>query len=591
MVQENFTTLSQLIAYQGSKFNNLKALNYKKNGVWVSFSNQEFLQKAHEFACALRASGLKKGAKVAIYSYQNPIWLIADFGVILAGGVSVPIFHNISRENLLFQLEDSNVEFVFADNPSDFDEKNHFKKIDVLKNDLPKNVKKVIVYGCEVKSEKSDFVEFEEFLTLGKNNFCDIEKLPQFQAKDLATIIYTSGSTGRPKGVELSHENLVSQINDTAKCFLLDEKSDKILSFLPLAHIFERMVMMFYISRGVSLYFVDDVKNLGEYLKEVRPTLMTVVPRMLEKVFAKIKEGAQKGSFVKKFIASKALKRAIEKEINEHKFLDKIYDIVVYKKFRLGLGGNMKMMICGGAALSLDLERFYRNIGINLLCGYGLTESSPVIATNCLGAYKFGTVGKAFASVETKIAKDGELLVRGPNVMIGYHNQAQLTAETIVDGWLKTGDLVQIDKDGFIKITGRKKELFKTANGKYVNPVSLEQKLAQEIGFLTGAIIIAEGRNFVSALLFLDFELFEKFKKKFGFSGDNASFLKSEILRNFVSRKIFEINAKLDRSEQIFKFAIIDEKISIETGEITPSMKLKRNVLEEKFKVVIDGFY
>ncbi len=237
------------------------------------------------------------------------------------------------------------------------------------------------------------------------------------------------------------------------------------------------------------------------------------------------------------------------------------------------------------------MERFYWNIGVNLFCGYGLTETSPVLAVNCAKAHRFGTVGKFFPKVELKIAADGELLARGENIMRGYHNEPKKTAEVMVDGWFKTGDLAKIDDEGFVKIIGRKKELFKTANGKYVSPIPLEQKLVQELGFLIGAIVIAEGRRFTSALLFADFDILPKFKTKFNFSGSDAEFLQSEFLQKFIQQKIDIINNSLNHWEQIQKFYIAAESISIESGEITPSMKLKRKVLEEKYKSEVDKLY
>jgi long-chain acyl-CoA synthetase len=578
---KNFSTLSELISFQASNFSNPRAFNFKEKNQLRSFSNQEFLEKVFHFACGLREIGLQKNQTLANCSYQNPIWLIVDLGAILAGAVTVPIFHNISKENLFYEIEDADVKYVFTDNAEIFSE--------IKSRNL--NLK-IITYGFE----NEDSISFEGLILLGKKaadeKKYDLESLLKISTpQDLATIIYTSGSTGRPKGVELTHQNLVSQIKATAECFPLNSQ-DVALSFLPLAHIFERMVMMFYISQGISIYFADDVKNVGNILRETHPSLMTTVPRVLEKVFAKIKEGIDSASFAKKFLGKKAFQRALKKDPTAQKNLtDKIFDHLIYKKFRDSLGGNIKMIICGGAALSLDLERFYKNIGIDLFCGYGMTESSPVLAVNCTKAQKFGTVGKAFPSVELKIANDGELLARGPNIMLGYHGKPEKTAEVIENGWLKTGDLVQIDEQGFVKIVGRKKEVFKNSNGKYVAPVPLEQRLVQELEFLLGAIVIAEGRKFTSAILFPEFEILKKFKTKFNFSGSDEEFLKSEILQKFVEEVIQKINQNVDHWEQIQKFHIAATSISIESGEITPSMKLKRNILEEKYKNVVDGFY
>lgn len=556
---KTFLTLSELISFQASNFNNPHAFNFKDEGVLRSFSNQEFQEKIFHFACGLREIGLQKGDSLANYSYQNPIWLIVDLGAILAGAVTVPIFENISQEHLEYEISDAQVKFIF----------NKKREIEIVETKKIISFADLISFGAKVAQ---------------KYNFTS-------DPQDLATIIYTSGSTGKPKGVELTHDNLISQIKATEQFFPLS-RDDVILSFLPLAHIFERMVMMFYISQGVSIYFADDIKNVGNCLREFHPTLMTSVPRVLEKVFVKIKDGIESASPLKKFLGRKALQRALFKNTKEPKNLcDKIFDLLVYKKFRDALGGNMRMIICGGAALSPDMERFYSNIGINLFCGYGMTESSPVLSTNCPQGYKFGTVGKKFPEIELKISEDGELLARGPNIMRGYHNQPQKTAEAIRDGWLATGDLAVIDEEGFVKIVGRKKEIFKNSNGKYISPVPIEQKLVQELGFLLGAIVIAEARQFTSALLFPEFENLQKFKEKFSFLGSDEEFLTSEILQKFVAQKVANINLKLDHWEQVQKFYIVTDSISIKSGEVTPSMKLKRSLLEEKYKKEIEEFY
>ncbi len=583
---KNLTTLAELISFQASNFNNKTALNFKENNQLKSFSNQEFLDKTFYFSCGLKEIGLKKNQSIAIYSYQNPIWLIADLGSILASAITIPIFHNISIDNLIYQINDSKISFIFTDNP---------EILSILKSH---NLNlKVISYGFE----SPETITYDYLVNLGyeaiKNNKYQLSSIIEtINSQDLATIIYTSGSTGNPKGVEITHANLISQINDSRKFFPLIG-NEIVLSYLPLAHIFERMVMLYYISCGVSVYFVDDTKNIGIFLREFCPDLMTTVPRVLEKVYAKIANGVDSGNLIKKFLGQKAIKRALTKipfsnsQSFKNKIIDKFFDVLIYKKFRQALGGKMKMIICGGAALSNDLEKFYFNIGVNVYCGYGLTEASPVIATNCPKYHKIGTVGKAFPSVSTKISSDGELLAKGENIMQGYHNLEKENVEIFSDVFLKTGDLAEIDEEGFIKLIGRKKELFKTSNGKYVNPINIEQKLIQELSFLIGAIIIAENHQFVSALLFPDMEVIDIFKNKLKFSGNNLEFLQSNLLEKFVSEKILIINQQLNHWERVQKFKIISEPISIKTGEITPSMKLKRNLLNHKFAEIIDGFY
>ena len=574
---KNLLTISDLIAYQANNFKNPRALIFKEKNCIRAFSNQEFFEKIFYFACGLREIGFKKGQTFGNYSYQNPIWMIVDLGAILAGAITVPIFDNISNENLSYEINDAGIEFIFTDND----------RFLIADRQL-----KIISYGF--KSENT--ISFEDLILLGKTAAAqkkyDFESLRQeANSDDLATIIYTSGSTGTPKGVELTHANLISQVLATHEFFPLNEQ-DVALSFLPLAHIFERMVMMYYLTQGITIYFADDIKNLGSALRENQPTLMTTVPRMLEKVFSRINENLDTANFFKNHLGKIAVKRALNKDVNlAPNFCDKIFDVLVYKKFREALGGKMQMIICGGAALSEDLQRFYQNIGVNIFCGYGLTETSPVIAANCPKDHKIATVGKVFPGIEVKISGDGELLVAGPNVMRGYHNQIQKTAEIFDGKWLKTGDRAKLDDEGFLTITGRKKELFKNANGKYVSPIAIEQQLMQKIGFLLGAVVIAEGRKFTSALLFPDFEILGKIKEKLGFSGSNEEFLKSQKLHDFVAAKIKEMNKNLNHWEEIQKFYIATRPISIESGDITPSMKLKRNVLEEKYKKEVDAFY
>jgi len=578
---QKFENLAELVLYIQKNLQNSNFLNYKSNNNWQKISVDEFCQQIFALTIALKKIGLNKGDALANYSYQNPKWLVVDLASILAGAITVPIFNNINEDNLFYEIADANCKFIFTDKP-EISEKiwQKFPDIKVIGNNFRGNnifnLEDLIT--DEIANISQNLTEFENFAK-------------QILPTDIATIVYTSGSTGKPKGVEISHQALVSQIHDSDSFFHLS-RSQIVLSYLPLAHIFERMVMMYYLSIGMNIYFVDDIKKLGEFLKEIRPNLMTSVPRALEKVYAKINSSIADAFFFKKIIGKTALKRAIHKNPSQkNNFFDNIFDKIIYSKFRQALGGNMEMIICGGNALSADLERFYWNIGINIYCGYGMTECAPVLATNAPNQQKFTTVGKAFPSVSLKISSDGELLSKGVNVMKQYHNQPEKTAESFEDGWFKTGDLAEIDKDGFVKIVGRKKELFKTSNGKFVHPVLIEQKLVQELGFLIGAVVIAENRNFVSALLFIDYDLINNIKKKLNFNGNNEEFTNSLILTNYCEKIINSINLKLDSWEQIKKFKIIPDQISIENGEITPSLKLKRNVLEQRFAKEIAEFY
>lgn len=579
---QNFSTLTGLIQFIEKYYQNSRAFNFYQDEKWVSISTSDFVNNIYSLTLGLNALGLQANDGFGIVAHPSPFWIMCDFAAISNRAVSVPIFPDISTANLLFEINDADVKFVFCDCE---------ENLKVLQNSGI-NFTKIIIYGFKTQGE--NIIHFDDLLKNGQaiykqNPQLFINLSNQIKENDLATIIYTSGSTGVPKGVEITHKNLISQIRATNQCFPLDYHTDVALSFLPLAHIFERMVMSFYISKGISIYFADDVKNVGKLLREIKPTLITVVPRMLEKVFTKMKNGVDEAGVFKRFIGKMAFKSVSG---DQWSVVRKIFDFLVYKKLRSSLGGNLKMMICGGAPLALDLEKFFCGIGINLYVGYGTTESSPVISVNCPEQHKLGTVGKAFPDVQVKISKEGELWAKGDNIMRGYHKNPEKTNEVIVDGWLKTGDLAKIDDQGFIKIIGRKKEMFKTANGKYVSPVPIEQSLLSNFQLLSAACIIAEGRKFVSCLLFPDFELLARYKKKSNLENlSDEEFLNHKFMSNSIDKLIAIVNKNLNHWEQIQKYYLVTTPISIETGELTPSMKLKRNFVEEKYQNVINKFY
>lgn len=582
----NFSNLAEIPPYIGNFYKNDNFLNFLQNGKWVKFSTLEFAENVKNLTLGLREIGLIKNDDFAILSYPSPLWLMMDFAAISAGAISVPIFSNISKENLAFEIDNAEVKFIFCDNLE------VFKQI----KDLGKTFKKVIINGFDV--DDKEVIKFDDLLAIGKKNNQENPDLYQklitsLKEDDLATIVYTSGSTGTPKGVEITHKNLISQIEAASKLFPLDNKTDSALSFLPLAHIFERMIACYYISTGVSIYFADDVKNVGSLLKEIKPTILTVVPRVLEKVYGKIKIGVSEGSLIKKIIGKMAVKLALNIDPYHKSILKNIFDLLVYKKLRNSLGGRLRMMICGGAPLQLELDRFFKNIGINFFVGYGTTETSPVIAVNYERHSKVGTIGQAFPGITVKIASDGELLVKGPNVMQGYHKDEAKTKEVFdEEGWFKTGDLAAIDDEDFIKIIGRKKELFKTSGGKYVSPVPIEQQLVSLCDFLLGACVIAEGRKFTCCILLPDFEALPKYKKKVGMTNmKDDDFLRSSFIDKKIQGAIFKVNAHLNHWEQIQKYYLAKDQISIKTGELTPSMKIKRNVIEKKYQKEIEEIY
>jgi long-chain acyl-CoA synthetase len=584
-----FLDLMDILRVVEKKYKNPKAVNFYQDGKWKSFSSIEFIYNIRYLTLGLEYLGVSYKTGFAIIAKPSPAWLMMDFSILVNRAISVPIFPDISEDHLSFEINNSGIEFVFCDSADN---------LQIIQNSGIK-FSKIITYGFFCEAE--NIMSFESLLEKGKAIYQTKPVFFDFLANqieeyDLATIVYTSGSTGVPKGVEITHKNLASQINNISKCFKFNE-SDSALSFLPLAHIFERMVVLVYIANNTSIYFVDDVKNIGKFLIEIKPTLITVVPRILEKVFIKIKNGVDESNFFKKWIGNKAFEFALNYSNHKspqhfYKLKNTILNFLVYKKFRASLGGNLKMIICGGAPLSLNIENFFWGIGFNLYVGYGTTESSPVIAVNFENSYKIGAVGKALPGVVVKIDENGELLAKGDNVMKGYHKNLEETNKTIVDSWLKTGDLATIDDEGFIKIIGRKKELFKTAGGKYVSPVPIEQSLLSHFLLLAECCVVAEGRKFVSCLLFIDFEILAKYKKKVNL--DNLSdqeFLKSDFLKNRLDRLVANTNKSLDHWEQIQKYYLSDQPLSIKTGELTPSMKLRRHFVEKKYQDVISNFY
>ncbi|MDA9230972.1 long-chain fatty acid--CoA ligase [Rickettsiales bacterium] len=570
--------LIDLIKYQDKYYQNPKAFNFLHKNKWQKLSNQEFYNDIKKSTLSLKNFGLKKDMGLGIIANSSPIWLIMNFAIISNRAFSVPIFANISKKNLLFQIQDANIKFFFCDSK---------ENLDILLRSKVK-FKKIITFGFKNRIKNENIIDFKELLKIGKdlekNNEKSYENLvKKIQEDDIATIIYTSGSTGNPKGVEITHKNLITQIKSTKKTFPKINKDNIALSCLPLAHIFENMVINFYIYQGVTIYFADDPKNVGNLLKEVQPHVMTIVPRILEKTYSKINEKIANNSLIQRIIGNFALNFALKSNPNSKNILKCLFYWLVYRKISNSLGGNIKMLICGGAALNQDLEKFFNNIGVKIFTGYGLTETSPVIAVNNTKFNKIGTVGLPFPEVKVKIV-DGELLTKSDCVMKGYHNNAEKTKAIITkDGWLKTGDLAVIENDGAIRIIGRKKELFKTAGGKYVSPVPIEQKLMQYCPFLSAALIIAEGKKFVSCLFFIDSEII---KSKIKNHQD-----KEKIIENDLKNIISKLNKELNQWERIRKFQVIFDELSIEGGEITPSMKLKRNIIEDKYQNLIDDIY
>jgi len=579
-----FKTLPALLQAAMAEHPSSFAFNYREAGYWRALSSEQFCEQVRRTALGLIRLGLRPGDAVGILAPPSPWWLITDFAILAAGGVSVPMFPNLSDEHLVFEAQNTRLRFLVVIGEEAWATASRHKGL--FQHLIVRNVtghRSQTVIDFAAVHELGDKLSEQD-----PGIYARIRR--EIDPNATATIIHTSGSTGKPKGVCLSHRNLISQVTGLAQLFPLDPALDRACSCLPLAHVFERMAVLTYISQGVPLYFADDIKNLGELMREVRPTVITMVPRLLEKLHARIEKQASEAHGLKRRLGRWALDLA-DSPAAHHGWTVSIADALVYKRLRAALGGNLRYLVVGGAALAPSLERFLRNVGIPVYAGYGLTEASPVLAVNCPEAVKSGTVGRIFPGVEVRFGANQEILARGPNIMSGYHKDPVHTAEAIdADGWLHTGDRGELDCDGYLVITGRIKELFKTSNGKYICPVPIEHLLS-ECELIDMAMVIAEGRRFVSALLFTDAEVIKRRKAALGLAATDAAYLERPEVQEEITSHLRTVNAGLDRWEQVRRWRLVTTTPTIEREELTPTMKLRRHVLLERHGADIEAMY
>ncbi len=560
-------------------------LNHIEAGQWRTYSKTEFLSTVRYLTLAFDAEGWR-GKQIGLAISPSVYWLLIDYALMLSGAVSVPLFTNISTKNLKFQVGDADLHTVFIQT----------REQEKIILDVDPTIRCIEIRCIDFNTTAPQCDSLDIFIQTGQkidhefpSRFSEI--LAEVNPDEVVTIVYTSGSSGLPKGVELTHFNLISQIIDTGIKYQFDPLTDKALSLLPLAHIFERMVMHFYLSTGMSIYFSDNVKNLGKLMHSVQPTVMTVVPRLLEKVCFKMHTKAMASGTLKKIIARPAFWRSHHKDPDSQKnWIDTLLDKLVYSKLRASLGGNLRMMISGGAPLVDELYRFFLNIGIPLYQGYGLTEASPVICANAPGENKVGTCGKPFAHTQVVIDRHGELLARGASIMKGYHNNQRATDEVLdSEGWLRTGDLATMDSDGYITITGRSKELAKTSTGEYISTPYIEHLLMAS-GWFDHVLVVGNNRPFVVALLMIDKTAVEEFTARQAIPHVENG-VHSERFIKEIKQLIKKINRKLNQWERIRNFRLITETLSIENGDLTPSMKLARNHVLARFHAEIEKMY
>ena len=584
------TRIFDIPYYQLETYNLKKALITKRDNKWDAISSQEYLDQANAISRGLLILGVEPNDKIALISSTNRTeWSVMDIGILQLGAQNVPIYPTISKEDYEYVLNHSEAIYCFVSDQSIIEKLNQIKGNTKLKG----------VYTFDdIVGEKS----WKEVLELGKDQSNqDIVEARKKNVKpdDLATLIYTSGTTGRPKGVMLSHNNLVSNVLSSNKNVPLNYGKDIALSFLPICHVFERMILYLYQYCGVSVYFAESIEKLSENAQDIKPNVMTAVPRLYEKIYDKIYAKGEELTGLKKKLFFWAVNLGLKYEPYGANgwWYEKQLALarkLIFTKWQAALGGELKLMVSGSAALQPRLTRVFAAAGMPIMEGYGLTETSPVTSVNDQnnGGFRIGTVGRVIEGVEVKIADDGEILVKGPNVMQGYFKDPKKTAEVMTGDYFHTGDKGEIDRDGFLKITGRKKEMFKTSGGKYVIPNLLENEFKQSL-FIEQIMVVGEGEKMPAALIQPNFEYIKNWieDEKIEMGTSDQEIANSEIIIKKIQEEILTCNAKFGKWEQIKRFELTPKVWSIEGGELTPTMKMKRKVIKEIYKDLYDKIY
>ena len=584
------TRLFDFAHYQLETHNLDAALISKKDGEWVKTSSKEYLNKANALSRALLKMGVQKNDKIAVISTTNRTeWCIIDIGVLQVGAQNIPIYPTISSEDYEYVLNHSEAVYCFVS-----DEEVYNKVLKVKDNTKLKNVFSFDeIEGCE---------NYTTLFELGadESTQSDVEtRKSEVVPSDLATIIYTSGTTGKPKGVMLSHYNVVENILASMPRLPLMEGTTRVLSFLPLCHIFERVLIYIYQYAGISVYFAESIEKIGENAQEIKPNLMSVVPRLLEKVFNKINAKGSELTGIKRGLFFWAIRLGERYEPYKangfwYEFQLKIARKLIFSKWKAALGGELHTMVSGSAALHPRLARIFCASGMMIMEGYGLTETSPVVSVGMHADhhFKIGTVGKPISNVEVKIAEDGEILIKGPNVMVGYFKDPEKTAEVMTGDYFHTGDKGEIDADGFLKITGRKKEMFKTSGGKYIIPTLIENDL-KESNFIEQVMVIGENQKMPAALIQLNFEFVKEWidRKKIDVEATPEAICASEVIINRIQKEVDTCNQRFGSWEQIKRFELTPDVWCIEGGHLTPTMKMKRSVIFDLYKGLVSKIY
>jgi len=570
-------------------------LTAKVNGEWRSSSTEEVHTLINQLTLALLDMGISAGDgsnegrdKIGLISNGRPEWVILDLAVQQTGAVLVPLYPNTNAKEIEQILVESAVKYMFVS------DKELFDKVSQVRVNIPE-LKEVYTFD-----QIDNGTHWTELLNpLPKDYQQKIGEVSDKIGKDdLTTIIYTSGTTGKPKGVMLSHKNILSNVLASGEVLSQIPVSERrAFSFLPMNHIFEKMCTYIYLFHGFTIAYAENMDTIGPNIRDVKPSIFTAVPRLLEKIFERIMAEGQKLSGVKKKIFLWSVKVAEEFEIDNpspwYKAKLAIADKLVFSKWRAAIGGNLKAIVIGSSACPVKLEKIFTAAGMVVMEGYGLTETSPVISVNQYYSEgrKFGTVGKLLSGVQVKIAEDGEILCKGPNVMLGYYKNPELTADVLQDGWFHTGDIGVLDENGFLKITDRKKEIFKTSGGKYVAPLPIENKM-KENHFIEQMMVVGAGRKFTAALIVPSYTNLIPWCKQndIPFTSHQQLIADKRVISLFQSA-IDKFNPEFNHVEQVKKITLLPEEWSIESSELTPTGKMKRKVITEKYAAEIDKMY
>ena len=584
------TRLFEFIEYQNEHAPLEKSFTTKYNGKWESLSTENFISQSRAISRALVGLGIKAGDKIAMISSNNRSeWSVIDVGLLTLGAVNIPIYPTISSKDYEYILNHSESIYCFVS------DQEVYEKVKSIQKNV-KSLKKVYSFdkikGCPHWSELLDEgakIDHDNTVTKMKN---------QVKSEDLATIIYTSGTTGVPKGVMLSHNNVVSNVVSASKRLPLTIGQASALSFLPVCHIFERVILYIYMFNSVSVYFAESIETIADNLKEIKPNVMTAVPRLLEKVYDKIYARGGELTGIKKSLFYWAVNLGLQYQPYGqngawYEFKLKIAKKLILSKWQEALGGNLELICSGSAPLQSRLARVFTAAGMTLVEGYGLTETSPVISVCDMreNKFKIGTVGKVIDGVEVKIAEDGEILCKGPNVMMGYYKEEKMTKEVMSGDYFHTGDIGEIDSEGFLKITDRKKEMFKTSGGKYIAPAVIENQMKQSL-FIEQIMVVGSGRRMPTAVIQPNVDHVIEWLKEKGIECNSLSkAIQETILKDEILKEVENHNQNFGSWEQIKKIELTPDVWSIDDGHLTPTMKLKRKVVTEKYKDLIEKMY